>query len=264
MSRITDRLALVKKQGKKGLIVYVTAGYPDYTTTIAAVEALEKAGADVIEIGMPFSDPMADGPVIQKAATTALANGATTEKTLECIRRIREKSQIPLAVMTYVNTVLNRGVEQFAHDFTAAGVDGLIVPDVPAEESEILFDPCRKAGLDLIQFAAPTTGKDRLPEICSRASGFIYCIATTGVTGVRQNDYTAIRQVIGEVRPLTGLPLAIGFGIGSPQSAVQAAENADAAIVGSAVVKLLAEQGTDAVGTFVGTLRSALDQMVSK
>ncbi|MDU2066343.1 MAG: tryptophan synthase subunit alpha [Sporomusaceae bacterium] len=260
MSRIEKRFSALKEQGRKGLIIYVNSGYPDYEITYEAVLAMAAAGADVIELGLPFSDPMADGPVIQKAATEALAKGATTAKALDLAKRIRQQSDVPLAVMTYVNTILNQGVEKFVQDFAAAGIDGLIAPDVPAEEAALLQGPCQSAGMDLISFVAPTTDAARLPGLCRQASGFIYCIATTGVTGVRQTDYSAIGKVIQSVRSQTKLPLAIGFGIGSPEAAVAAAQHADAVIVGSAVVKLLAQEGVDAAAAFVASVRQALDE----
>ncbi len=260
MSRITEKFIQLKAVRRKGLIVYLSAGYPDYETTLQAVSAAEAAGADIIEIGIPFSDPMADGPVIQKAATQALAAGATTGKTLELIRKIRQTSAIPLAVMTYINTILHYGVEQFVTDFARAGIDGIIVPDLPAEESALLEQPCSRAGLDLIHFAAPTTNGSRIQLVCQKASGFIYCISNTGVTGVRQVDYSAIAQVIAAVRQATTVPLAIGFGIGTRETAREAAQYADAVIVGSAIITALGEAGVAGVRTIIKSIRQGLDE----
>ena len=262
MSRITEKFTELKRLNRKGLIVYLSAGYPDYGTTLAAVQAAEAGGADIIEIGIPFSDPMADGPVIQKAATQALAAGATTGQALELIRQIRQTSAIPLAVMTYINSILHYGVEQFVADFRAAGIDGIIVPDLPAEESALLEQPCLQAGLDLIHFVAPTTIGSRIELVCQKASGFVYCISNTGVTGVRDVDYGAIAQVITEVRKATDVPLAIGFGIGTPETARQAAQYADAVIVGSAVITALGESGVDGVRRLTQSIRHGLDEQV--
>lgn len=260
MSRIAEKFTELQAKKRKGLIVYLSAGYPDYETTLQAVKAAEAAGADMIELGIPFSDPMADGPVIQKASTQALTAGATTGKTLELIRRIRLQSTIPLAVMTYVNIILHVGVEKFMADFSAAGLDGVIVPDVPAEESDLLDIPCKAAGLDFIHFAAPTTTADRIQTICQKASGFLYCISTTGVTGVRHVDYSAIAKVIAAVRQETQVPLAIGFGIGSGEAAREAARYADAVIVGSAIVQALGEQGIEGVRSLTQSIRQGLDE----
>jgi tryptophan synthase alpha chain len=260
MSRITEKFTELQAKKRKGLIVYLSAGYPDYETTLQAAKAAEEAGADMIELGIPFSDPMADGPVIQKASTQALQAGATTGKTLELIRQIRQQSTIPLAVMTYANVILHAGIEKFMADFSAAGLDGIIVPDVPAEESDLFDIPCKAAGLDFIHFAAPTTTPDRIQMVCQKASGFIYCISTTGVTGVRHVDYGAIAKVITAVRQATKVPLAIGFGIGSGESAREAARYADAVIVGSAIVQALGEHGTSGMRTLIQSIRCGLDE----
>lgn len=262
MSRIADRLAALKAEGRKGLIIYITAGAPDFTATLQAVKAAEAAGADIIELGIPFSDPMADGPVIQKAAMLALKSGASTAKIAELVRQIRESSQIPLAAMTYINSVLNFGEAEFAAEFRQAGLDGLIVPDLPSEEADGLEGICRACGLDFIQFVAPTTDAGRVSNICSKASGFIYCVSTTGVTGVRQVDYGSIGAVMNTVRSHTAVPLAIGFGIGTPAAAKAAAEYADAVIVGSAVMQALMDEGAEAVGALVKSIRQALDEGV--
>ena len=258
--KLAEKLRACKSAGRKGLIIYITAGYPDYDTTVQAVKAVEAAGADLVEIGLPFSDPMADGPIIQKAATEALAAGATVGKTLELIQRLTQETTIPLAIMTYYNIVLQYGIEKFATDFANAGISGLILPDLPIEESAVAAAACRQAGIDLINFIAPTTTPERLQSICSRSSGFIYCVSTTGVTGVRQLDYNQLAPLLVEARKETSVPLAIGFGIGSPDAACQAAKHADAVIVGSAVVERLGSQGVAAVKEFTTALRQALDK----
>lgn len=260
MSKITEKLRSLQAAERKGLIIYLTAGYPDYSITFESVTALEAAGADIIEIGLPFSDPMADGPIIQQAATQALAAGATIGKSLELAARIRQETSIPLAVMTYYNLVLQYGVEHFATDFAQAGVSGLIIPDVPLEEASAVEPACLRSGVDFIRFIAPTTTPARLAAICQQASGFLYCISSTGVTGVRQIDYQQLTPLLAAVRQETDLPLAIGFGIGSPAAACQAAQHADAVIVGSAVMERLMKDGVEAAAEFASSLRQALDR----
>lgn len=260
MSQITETLCALKATGRKGLIMYLTAGYPDYSITFETMKALAAAGADLIEIGLPFSDPMADGPIIQHAATQALRAGATTGKSLELAARIKQEIAIPLAVMTYYNIPLQYGVEKFVGDFAQAGVSGLIIPDLPLEEAGMVQTACRKTNVDLIRFIAPTTTPVRLKAICQQASGFLYCISSTGVTGVRQLDYNQLTPVLEVVRQETDLPLAIGFGIGSPGAACQAAKFADAVIVGSAVMERLMKDGVKAAAEFTNSLRQALDR----
>lgn len=261
MSRINQTFAQLKQSGKKGLIVYLTAGYPDMAATLEAAQAAEAAGADLIEIGIPFSDPMADGPVIQKASTFALQHGATTDKALDLIGRIREKSEIPLAAMTYINPVLYYGIDKFLTKSAAAGMDGLIVPDVPLEEGDILAAPCKASGIDLIQFVAPTTSEQRMKPICQKAAGFLYCISNTGVTGVRQLNYQQIGGTIAGIRRHSAIPVAIGFGIGSPQAAREAAQQADAVIVGSAVMQALMEGGITSMSTLIRSIRLGMDEV---
>jgi len=263
MSRLTDKLTALKAEGRTGLIVYLTAGCPDFQVTLQAVQAAEQAGADIIELGIPFSDPMADGPVIQKAATLALRGGANTKKVLELVKEIRQHSQIPLAAMTYINSVMNYGQEKFVETFTQAGLDGVIVPDLPSEEAAAFSDICQQGGLDMIQFVAPTTTPERVERVCRNAGGFIYCISTTGVTGVRQVDYSSIAGVMNVVRQHTNVPLAIGFGIGNGAAARQAARHADAVIVGSAVMQKLMDEGVEGARTLIQSIRQALDKGVN-
>ncbi|MDF2569661.1 MAG: trpA [Sporomusa sp.] len=257
---IEEKLHSIRKAGRKGLIMYLTAGYPDYSTTLQAVKAIEAAGADLVEIGLPFSDPMADGPIIQQAATQALAAGATVGKALELITLLKQETTIPLAIMTYYNIILQYGIDKFADSFAKAGISGLVIPDLPMEEAAIVEPACHKAGIALIGFIAPTTTPDRLAPICRQASGFLYCISSTGVTGVRQIDYNQLAPLMTTVRQETQLPLAIGFGIGSPEAACQAAKYADAIIVGSALMERLTNDGVEAVRDFTSTIRQALDK----
>lgn len=254
-----DRIAK-KLTGKKGLVVYITAGFPDYEKCEQAIMAAVKAGADVIEIGLPFSDPLADGPVLQKAGTEAIANGATTSKTLQLVKRLRAQTDIPLLIMGYVNPFYAYGLEKFAQEAKAAGLDGLILPDVPEEENDLVSDIFARNGLALVHFIGPTSGEERIKHICQKAdSGFIYCLARTGVTGAGQGLDEGSDELIKTARKYAKQPLAMGFGISDGQSARAAVKYADAAIVGSAVVEKLRAGGPAAVGSFVRELREQLD-----
>lgn len=259
MSRLEQALRSKRAAGRKGLIVYLTAGYPDLDTTRAAALAAFEAGADLVEIGIPFSDPIADGPVIQKAATAALANGLKIADIFALVRQIRGESQAPLALMTYINTILSFGPGKFLGACTDAGVDGIIVPDLPPEESAFIEEDCRRQGVDFINFIAPTSSVERIDRVGRQASGFLYCISTTGVTGVRTVDYSQIADVVLAARRVTSVPIAVGFGIGSPEAAREAAKYADAVIVGSAIVERLEKEGVAGVRTLVASLRRALD-----
>lgn len=260
MSRLVDRLNHLKDSGKKGLVIYITGGCPDLDTTVKAVLAAEKAGADVVEIGIPFSDPMADGPVIQKAAAQALQAGVTMSGILEAVRKIRTQSNIPLALMTYFNPILQFGTEAFIQAAKQAGVDGLIVPDVPFEENHELLEPCQQEGVNLVQFVAPTTTIQRLDNTCRAANGFIYCISNTGVTGAKDVDFSGLAPIVSEIKARTAVPVAIGFGIASPEAAARAAQYADAVIVGSAVVDRLMTKGIDEAVSLIAAIRKALDE----
>ena len=260
MSALADKLSANKTRGRKSLIVYITAGYPDLATTKDAVLAAEAAGADLVELGIPFSDPIADGPVIQTAAVAALAAGTTTRNTLEMIRQLRSQSNIPLAFMTYINLILHYGPEKFARDCRAAGVDALIIPDLPPEESDLLRPACDQYGLDLVQFIAPTSNAARVELACRNATGFVYCVSNTGVTGVRSVDYSAVAPTVEMARTVTDIPIAIGFGIGSAAAAKEASRFADGVIVGSAVVQLLADKNIAAVRGLISSIRQELDR----
>ena len=260
MTRLEKVMAELKAAGKKGIFIYITAGAPDVATTIEAVKRAEKAGANVIELGLPFSDPMADGPAIQTASATALRAGMTMKKELEIVREIRRFSQIPLIGMGYINTMLHYGFEKFVQDFKAAGMDGVIIPDVPHEESADMRRICQENDFHLAEFITPGTTEARMKDTCQDASGFIYCVSNNGVTGVKKIDYSAIGQVCSTARRYTDTPLAVGFGIGSPQAAVEAAAHADAVIVGSAVVKRLLEHKMTEAMALVAAMRTALDE----
>lgn len=258
-TRLDRALAGRRKESRKGLIIYMTAGMPDRTGTIEAVRRAEEAGADVIELGLPFSDPMADGPVIQTASVAALRGGMTLVKAKELVHEIRRFSEIPLVGMGYVNNMLHYGFDAFVEDFRAAGMDGVILPDVPHEEAGEMRETCAAHEFPLMEFITPGTTPARMQETCASAAGFIYCVSNNGVTGVKQVDYRPIGKVVKQARAYTKTPLAVGFGIGSPEAAVEAAAEADAVIVGSAVVRLLLADKPDEAAALIAAMRRALD-----
>jgi tryptophan synthase alpha chain len=262
MTRLSETLANLKQAKKKGLFIYIMAGAPTIEMTVKAVKEAEAAGADVIELGLPFSDPLADGPVIQQAGVMAIKNKMTTKKFMELVQEIRKFSQIPLIGMGYINNMLNFGLDAFVSTAKAAGLDGLIVPDLPHEESEEMRKICKKNEVHLIEFVTPNTVEARIKETCTSANGFIYCVSVNGVTGVRKIDYTQINDVAKMVRKQTGVPLAVGFGIGSPEAAIEASQEADAIIVGSAVVKRLAENDLAGAVDLIKNIRQALDRQI--
>lgn len=264
MTRLENKFQELRSAGKKGLIIYITAGMPDAAATADLVLQAEKAGADIIEIGIPFSDPMADGPVIQYASYQAIQKGMTLPKVLDIVKEIRSKSQIPMVGMGYANNMLNYGFAKFAQDAKAAGLDGFIIPDVPHEESGEMRQICQQEGLHLVEFVTPGTTPERIGETCITADGFIYCVSVNGVTGVRKIDYTPINHVITNVKKQTKTPCAVGFGIGSPEAAVEAAREADAVIVGSAVVKNIIDNKTEAAMALIQGMRQALDKEYGK
>lgn len=259
MSRIDKVMAELKANNKKGIFIYVTAGAPSVEATIEAVKAAEKAGANVIELGLPFSDPMADGPVIQTASVVALKNGMTMAQELEIVREIRKFSDIPLIGMGYINNMFHYGLEKFVQDFKAAGMDGVIIPDLPHEESGDMREICAANDFILAEFITPGTTAERMEQTCKGATGFIYCVSNNGVTGVKKVDYSTIGRVCAMARSFTETPLAVGFGIGSPEAAVEAAAHSDAVIVGSAVVKKLLDNDLAGATELIADMRAALD-----
>ena len=230
----------------KAFIPFVTCGDPDLETTAKVVRAMAEAGADLIELGIPFSDPTAEGPVIQSANVRALAAGTTTDKIFELVRDLRKDVTVPMVFMTYANVVFSYGSEKFISTCADIGIDGLILPDVPYEEKEE-FDPiCKQYGLDLISLVAPTS-KDRIAQVADEANGFVYVVSSLGVTGTRREITTDIGAMVQLIRENTSLPCAVGFGISTPEQAKKMAALSDGAIVGSAIVKLIAQYGRDAV-----------------
>jgi tryptophan synthase alpha chain len=240
--RIARRFAALRQQRRGGLVTFITAGDPDLGTSMEILRRLPTAGADLIELGMPFSDPMADGPAIQASSQRALRSGQTVRRTLGMAAAFRQSdSETPLVLMGYFNPIYAYGVQSFVKDAKQAGVDGLIVVDLPPEEADELFLPATEAGLDLIFLTAPTTDDARLSQVLGRARGFIYYVSITGITGTRSASATDVSHAIERIRRRTTLPIAVGFGIKTPEQAAAMARSADAAVVGSALVAKVAE-----------------------
>ena len=241
MRRIERRFAALHEEGRAGLVTYLTAGDPDAETSARLFTGLAAAGADLIEIGMPFSDPMADGPVIQEAGQRALQQGMTLRRTWALVRELRRREEAtPIVLMGYYNPIYRYGGEAFAGDAVDAGVDGVIVVDLPPEEDAELAGPARAAGLDVIRLATPTSDEQRLPRIVEDAGGFIYYVAIAGITGTRSADSSEVAAAVARLRRFTGLPIAVGFGIRTPEQAAAVACAADAAVVGTALVQRVA------------------------
>ena len=255
MSNITQAF-----QNGKAFIPFITCGDPDLETTAAAVRAMAQNGADVIELGIPFSDPTAEGPVIQAANIRALSGGADTDKIFDLVRDLRTDVTVPLVFMTYANVVFSYGAERFISICREIGIDGLILPDVPFEEKEEFAEICRRYEVDFISLIAPTSA-NRIGMIAKEAEGFIYLVSSLGVTGVRSEITTDLGAIVKVIRENTDVPCAIGFGISSPEQAKQMAEIADGVIVGSAIVRLLEQYGREApayIGEYVRNMKQAI------
>jgi tryptophan synthase alpha chain len=267
-TRIDKRFAALKEEGRAALVTFTMAGDPDYDTSLAIAKALPKAGADVIELGMPFTDPMADGPTIQAAGLRALAAGQNMIKTLKLVREFRKTDDItPIVLMGYYNPIYIYGVDRFLVDAKSAGVDGLIVVDLPPEEDEELCLPALKSGLNFIRLATPTTDDKRLPTVLNNTSGFVYYVSITGITGAAAPDAGKVSAAVTRIKRHTKLPVAVGFGVRSAEQARAIAENADGVVVGSALVDALRaslDKGKAGPGTVkaVTDLVSALAQGV--
>ncbi len=267
MSRIAEKFQALQQQGRRALIPYITAGDPEPWITVPLMHALVKNGADILEIGVPFSDPMADGPVIQRAAERALKHKISLTHVLAMVREFRDKDKTtPVVLMGYLNPIEVMGYARFAQEAAAAGVDGVLTVDLPPEEADG-FQPAMKGqGLDTIFLLAPTSPVERIKLIAKAASGFIYYVSLRGVTGAANLDVREVAAKLKEIRAHTKLPLGVGFGIGSPEAAAQVAEFADAVIVGSAVVKRMEEMAAipdkilTEVPAFIARLREAMDQ----
>jgi tryptophan synthase alpha chain len=263
MNRIVDRFTQLKRAGKKGLVVYIGAGDPNLEATKQLALAFDQAGVDVLELGVPFSDPLADGMVNQLAAQRGLESGTTPPKLLATIMAIRKESQIPIVLYIYFNLIHRVGLEKFINDCAKAGVDGLLVLDLPPEESDNYEALMKQTGLCHIYLIAPTTPEDRMELIVKRGSGFIYYISREGVTGMQTSVATNLASQVAKIRSHTELPIAVGFGISNPEQAKVVAKEADGCVVGSAIVNQIAEHGKSAelvkkVGEFVHSLSVAV------
>lgn len=257
-----SRIASVFKPGYKALIAYITAGYPDIEATVKIAALLAKNGCDIIELGIPFSDPLADGATIQKASHHALMRGVTPQACLEAAAVIRKQIATPLVFMTYYNPVLNYGLEAFCRSCVKAGIDGLIVPDLPPEEGTELETLAGKNKIDLIYLLAPTSTDDRIKTVAARSRGFIYLVSLTGVTGARKTLSPELKSFVGRVRDKARQPLCIGFGISTPEHAVRAASYADGVIIGSRLIELIEADGTlNSLKAYISSVRQALDTM---
>jgi tryptophan synthase alpha chain len=262
-TRIDTRFAELKREGRAAFVTFLMAGDPDLETSLDIIRALPAAGADIIEIGMPFTDPMADGPAIQASGLRALKAGTTLKKTIALVRDFRSGDDTtPIILMGYYNPIYIYGVDRFLTDAKAAGVDGLILVDMPAEEDDELCIPALKAGLNFIRLATPTTDDKRLPAVLQNTSGFVYYVSITGITGSAAADITAVTEAVTRIKRHTKLPVCVGFGIRTPEAARAIAENADGAVVGTALVDAL--QGSlDAEGRATARTVAAVADLVA-
>jgi tryptophan synthase alpha chain len=262
-TRIEKRFAALKAEGRAALVTFTMAGDPDYDTAIAIAKALPKAGADVLEIGMPFTDPMADGPAIQAAGVRALKAGQTMKKTLQMVREFRQGDKgddaTPIVLMGYYNPIYIYGVDKFLTDAKSAGVDGLIVVDLPPEEDEELCLPALKAGLNFIRLATPTTDDRRLPAVLNNTSGFVYYVSITGITGAAAPDAGKVTTAVARIKRHTKLPVAVGFGVRNAESARAIAQGADGVVVGSALVDALRQSLNKDGKASSGTVKAVTD-----
>lgn len=264
MNSISQSFESLKKSNTIALIPFITAGDPDLETTAKALQILDNSGADIIELGVPYSDPLADGPVIQAAATRALERGTKLEQVLEMLAGLTPNLKAPIILFTYYNPILNRGIDNFLKQIAGVGVKGLVVPDLPLEEAEALLKPASQYGIEIILLVAPTSPPERIKAISEKSQGFIYLVSVTGVTGMRGEIQSRVEDILTEMRQLTSKPIGVGFGISSPEQAKQVKNwGADAVIVGSAFVKRLAdgtpEQGLNAIGEFCQSLRNTIN-----
>jgi len=253
MTRINAKFAELNAAGKKAFVSYIMAGDPDFDTSLQIVKGLPAAGVDIIELGLPFTDPMADGPTIQLAGQRALAAGMTLERTLEMAAEFRKgDDSTPIVLMGYYNPIYNRGVDKFLVDAKAAGIDGLIVVDLPPEEDDELCIPAQAAGLNFIRLATPTTDDKRLPKVLTNTSGFVYYVSITGITGAGEAEAGDVGPEVARIKAKTDLPVIVGFGINTPEKSQAIARVADGAVVGSAIVsKIAAGEPVDQVLAFV-------------
>jgi len=263
-TRIDTRFAALKSEGRAALVTFVMAGDPDHATAFEIIKALPKAGADLIEIGMPFTDPMADGPAIQAAGLRALAGGETLHSTIDIVRAFRvNDTETPIILMGYFNPIYIYGVETFLKDAKEAGVDGLIVVDCPPEEDDELCKPALKAGLNFIRLATPTTDEKRLPKVLSNTSGFVYYVSITGITGSATPDFSKVATAVARIKAHTQLPVAVGFGVKTAADASAIAKGADGVVVGSALVEAV-RKSLDSDGKATSKTIGAVTALVSE
>ena len=263
MMNVAGRFQDLKQNSQCALIPFITAGDPDLETTIKAIEVLADNGADLIELGVPYSDPLADGPTIQAAATRALQKGVQLEDVLAVVQKVTSKINVPIILFTYYNPIYYRGIESFLQQVKEAGVSGLVVPDLTLEEAEVLLKPAAEIGIEVTLLVAPTSSQSRIEAIAAKSQGFIYLVSVTGVTGVRTQMATEVKDLLANLRSATDKPIGVGFGISDPEQAKQVKDwGADAIIVGSAIVKRLAEgtpeSGLKAIGEFCHSLKQAI------
>lgn len=264
MSRIAAKFAELEKKKGKALITFITAGDPNLAVTEELIPVLENAGADILELGVPFSDPMADGPTIQKASERALSAGTTLPKILAMVKSVRRVSGIPIILMGYYNPIFHYGPERFAVEAVAAGVDGILIVDLPPEEAGTFKKAASREGLDVIFLLAPTSDGERVAKVAEYGSGFVYYVSVTGVTGARKNVEASVFEQVKKIRKHVNLPVVVGFGISDPVQAGQVATAADGVVVGSALVKLFEETSGEELKRRLVTLVSALRDGVDK
>ena len=265
MTLVSDCFKSLRDAGECALIPFITAGDPDLATTAQALRVLNRAGADLIELGVPYSDPLADGPVIQAAATRALRRGVRLEDVLQVVKEVENELRSPIILFTYYNPIFYRGIESFLKQIAQAGVQGLVVPDLPLEEAQNLMQPAAEMGIEVTLLVAPTSPIERIQAIAQQSQGFIYLVSVTGVTGIRTEVQARVQDLLSSLRSVTDKPIGVGFGISQPEQALQVKQwGADAVIVGSAFVKRLAEgtpeQGLKAIGEFCRSLKQAIIQ----
>jgi len=264
MNRIDEVFKRAREQAQKVFIPFVTAGDPDLDMTRDLVLMLEKSGADIIELGVPFSDPLADGPVIQRASQRALSGGINLRRICRFVQGMRKDTKVPIALMSYYNPILHMGLESSIELMKGAGVDGLICPDLPPEEGEELLGLANQNGMACIFFLAPTSTKERIKMVAERSTGFIYYVSVTGVTGAREDLPSTIKDHIKQIRSLTDKPIAVGFGVSKPEQAARIAQWADGVIVGSAIIRILeeshfSEDGITRIGEYVSQIKHAME-----
>jgi tryptophan synthase alpha chain len=263
-TRIDTRFAELKREGRAAFVTYVMCGDPDIETSLAIIRALPSAGADIIELGMPFTDPMADGPSIQAAGLRALKAGTTLKKTLDVVRRFRESDdRTPIVLMGYYNPIYIHGVDKFLNDAKTAGLDGLIIVDLPPEEDDELCIPTLKAGLNFIRLATPTTDDKRLPAVLANTSGFVYYVSVKGITGSAAGDAAEVSKAVGRIKRHTALPVVVGFGIRTPQAASATAAHADGVAVGTALVEAVRDSLDARNGATPKTVTAVADTVAS-